>query len=95
MTLDQFAPHEIANAVRMAVDLPHGATFNDFMHVLHVERENTDNVFKEKLLGFCIATWYYRVMRGKVGDELDNHLASIVSESWSSFIELVSVSSEA
>lgn len=89
MTLDQFAPHEIANAVRMAVELPPGATFNDLMHVMHVEKENTDNVFKEKLLGFCIAIWYYKMMKGKVGGELDNKLASVANASWKSFIGLV------
>lgn len=85
-TLDKFSASDIANAVRSAVELPPEASFNDFMHVLHEEERLTDNIFKKKLLGYCIAVWYFKLMRS--GDEkLVNELASIVAKSWKEFID--------
>lgn len=83
---DQLSPVDIANAVRSAVELPPGASFNDFIHVLHEEERLAVTIFKKKLLGYCIAAWYFKLMKS-ADEKLVNELAACVTKTWNEFVE--------
>ena len=85
----EFTPTNIAKEVKRITNVPPNVTFNDFMHVLHVERNTTTDDFKKKILEFCIAVYYYQLMKRGSEDEIVNQLKPVVNRTWTELCDWV------